>query len=159
MSRAASTVAAPPHRKERDSISRFSIVGLGYVTLYPVDFAAALRFYESVLGPLDRDDPDDEVWGWRMGNTWLTLAPNAHGTEPGSEPRNVEFAIEVASLSEVDRLYRAFVAAGATPGSPPRDTEMYVPMRYAYVDDPFGVRIDVVCRARGAAAADRVADA
>ncbi len=31
---------------------------------------------------------------------------------------------------------------------PPDDTKIYEPMRFACVDDPFGVRIDVYCPSR-----------
>ncbi|HET8985405.1 MAG TPA: VOC family protein [Trueperaceae bacterium] len=125
-------------------MSTFGIVGLGYVTIYPLDLPAAVAYYSSVFGPPDRDDPDDAVWGWRLGSTWLTLAFNAEGTVPGTRPANVEFAIEVTSVSEVDRLFDALVAAGGVAGRKPTDTVMYRPMRYAYVEDPFGVRIDVL---------------
>ena len=29
--------------------------------------------------------------------------------------------------------------------SKPTDTKMYEPMRFACVDDPFGVRVDIYC--------------
>ena len=126
-------------------MSGFEIVGLGYITIYPLDLRDAISYYTQVFGPPDRDDPLDDVWGWRLGTTWLTLAPNADGTAPGARPANVEFAIEVTSPAEVDRLFDALVTAGASVGREPTDTVMYRPMRYAYVEDPFGVRIDVLC--------------
>jgi len=51
----------------------------------------------------------------------------------------------VATPDEVDALYQAFIKAGAKKGWEPFDTEMYEPMRFSYVDDPFGVRIDIIC--------------
>jgi uncharacterized glyoxalase superfamily protein PhnB len=62
-------------------------------------------------------------------------------------PRNTEFAIQLATPDEVDRLYGALITAGATFCRAPSDTRMYEPMRYCCVDDPFGVRIDVYCPA------------
>jgi len=126
-------------------MAKFNIVGLNYVTLYIADHAAALAYYAQVLGPIDVDNPEDGVWGWRMGSTWLTVFPGNFGTNPDGSAQNVEFAIQVATADEVDRLFAAFVEAGVSASQPPLDTIMYEPMRYAYVDDPFGVRIDIYC--------------
>ncbi len=126
-------------------MARFDIVGLNYVSLYPADHEAALEYYASVFGPLDLDDPKRGVWGWKMGSTWLTVFPSKAGTDPKGSTTNVEFAIQVATPQEVDRLYSAFMAAGVKGSSAPRNTEMYEPMRIGYIDDPFGVRIDIYC--------------
>lgn len=126
-------------------MAKFNIVDLNYITLYPADHAAALAYYTQVFGPLDLEDPDDGVWGWHMGATWLTVFPGKFGTSPAGGPQNVEFAIQVATPDEVDKLYAAFVEAGVKASQPPTDTVMYETMRYAYVDDPFGVRIDIYC--------------
>jgi len=63
----------------------------------------------------------------------------------GNNPRNAEFAIQVAAPDEVDALYQAFIDAGVKKGWEPFDTEMYEKMRFSYIDDPFGVRIDIIC--------------
>lgn len=126
-------------------MDRFDIVGLNYVSLYPADHAAALAYYASVFGPLDREDVELGVWGWQMGSTWLTVFPGTAGPNPEGTSENVEFAIQVATPEEVDRLYDAFVAAGVKASLPPRSAVMYEPMRYCYIDDPFGVRIDIYC--------------
>ncbi len=123
----------------------FDIVGLNYVSLYPADHAGALDYYATVFGPLDNVDPDLGVWGWKMGSTWLTVFPGEHGPVSDGTTQNVEFAIQVATPDEVDRLYAAFVAAGVVASQEPIETEMYEEMRYAWVDDPFGVRIDIYC--------------
>lgn len=123
----------------------FNIVGLNYVSLYPADHRAALDYYASVFGPLDVDNPDDGVWGWRMGSTWLTVFPGRFGPNPDGTTSNTEFAIEMSTPEEVDRLFDAFVAAGVESNVVPSNTTMYEPMRYAYVDDPFGLRIDICC--------------
>jgi hypothetical protein len=80
-----------------------------------------------------------------MGSTWLTLFPGSAGPRPGAEAGNAEFAIQVATPDQVDRLHEALLAAGATNCRSPRDTTMYEPMRFSCVDDPFGMRIDVYC--------------
>jgi len=125
-----------PHRP-------FTIKGLSFVSLYMRDIEAAVAFYTSVFGPHEYTEENEILYGWRMGSTWLTMFPSIAGTATDRNPCNTEFAIEVSSPTEVDVLYDALIAAGATSGMTPRDTTMYVPMRFCCVDDPFGVRIDV----------------
>ena len=125
--------------------SAFQIVGLNYVSLYVHDFQEAIAFYTQIFGAPESVDVLGKIYGWRMGSTWLTLFPSKIGTDPQRNPCNMEFAIHVATTAEVDRLYSALLAAGAQKCMAPEDTEMYEPMRFACVDDPFGVRIDVYC--------------
>lgn len=106
------------------------------------DYEAAIDFYTAVFGPPETKD-GAELHGWRMGDSWLTIFPSKIGTEPERNPCNAEFAIQVAAPAEVDHLYQALVEAGASAGWEPKDTEMYEPMRFAYVDDPFGMRLDI----------------
>ena len=80
-----------------------------------------------------------------MGTTWLTVFPSRAGTDPAGNPRNAEFAVQVATPAEVDLLHTTLTAAGARTVMAPADTVMYEPMRYCCVDDPFGMRIDVYC--------------
>ena len=126
---------------------QFSIVDLNYISLYYAEFDDAVDFYTAVFGPPGSayDSEGSQMRGWKMGATWLTLFNSKESPFPGENPRNTEFAIQVSAPDEVDALYHALVKAGAVPGWEPRDTEMYVPMRFAYVEDPFGVRIDVIC--------------
>jgi uncharacterized glyoxalase superfamily protein PhnB len=121
----------------------YQIVGLSYVSLYVRDFSQAIAFYGQVFGPPESVDEDGKIYGWRMGSTWLTLFPSTAGTARDSNPRNTEFAIQVSVAEEVDALYQALIAAGAQECMQPADTAMYEPMRFACVDDPFGVRIDI----------------
>ncbi len=126
-------------------MSKFNIVGLNYVSLYPADHAAAIKYYTKIFGLLDVQNPEDGVWGWRMGSTWLTVFPSKYGPVTDGTTQNIEFAIQMGQPDEVDKLYQAFVEAGVKASQPPVDTTMYEKMRYAYVDDPFGVRIDIYC--------------
>jgi uncharacterized glyoxalase superfamily protein PhnB len=113
--------------------------------LYYKDLEEAIAFYSQAFGPPTDVGDGGGYRGWRMGSAWLTLFASELGTRPGQNPSNTEFAIQVAEPEQVDSLYQVLVDAGATPGWTPEDTWMYVPMRYGYVDDPFGVRIDVYC--------------
>lgn len=122
----------------------YRIVGLDYVSLYIRDLADAVAFFTDVFGAPESSDEAGQ-YGWRMGRTWLTLFTGEAGTAPGSNPCNTEFAIQVSAVDEVDRLHGALIDAGAKVCMAPRDTRMYEPMRFACVDAPFGVRIDVYC--------------
>jgi uncharacterized glyoxalase superfamily protein PhnB len=138
--------------------SPYHIVDLNYISLYFKEFAAAVAFYSRVFGAPDSTDEQRAIYSWRMGATWLTLFPSKIGTEPAQNPHNTEFAIQVASVEEVDLLYQALLASGATDCMAPEDTTMYDPMRFACVDDPFGVRIDIYCTLAKDGAKDGVKD-
>ena len=73
------------------------------------------------------------------------MFPGKAGHFPENNPRNAEFAIQVATPAEVDILHRVLIEAGSQQCMPPQDTTMYEFMCYCCVDDPFGVRIDVSC--------------
>jgi uncharacterized glyoxalase superfamily protein PhnB len=121
----------------------YTIVDLNYVSLYYEDFQEAITFYENVFGSPENVDEGGEIYGWRMGSTWLTLFPSKEGTQKGSNPGNTEFAIQVSAAQEVDALYQVLIEAGAKKGWDPEDTTLYEEMRFCFVDDPFGVRIDI----------------
>ncbi|RMH70255.1 MAG: VOC family protein [Gemmatimonadetes bacterium] len=121
----------------------FHIVGVNYISIYVKDYEAALAFYSHVLGKPAFQEKTTR--GWSLGNTWLTLFPAKAGTNPTGNPQNMEFAIQVATPDEVDRLHQAFLDAGATDTWTPEDTWMYENMRFGAIDDPFGVRIDIYC--------------
>ena len=119
--------------------SRFAFAGILGATLYYQDYTAALAFYTEVLGPPAYIE-GEHTHGWQIGETWLTLFPSKQGN-----PINVEVGFYVETPAEVDRLYAAFLAAGAT-GEPPIDTLMYTPVRMCVLTDPFGVSLAVVNR-------------
>src|SRR5262245_17071325 len=85
----------------------YQIVGLSYVSLYVKDFSEAIAFYSQIFGPPESVDENGKIYGWRMGSTWLTLFPSSAGTARDSNPRNTEYAIQVASVEDVERLHRA----------------------------------------------------
>lgn len=130
---------------DRKTFDRGEILGLNYVSLYFSEFDKARTFYSTVFGQPDVDTGDGKITGWKTGSTWLTIFPARGGTKTDQNPCNCEFAIQVKTHEQVDELYAAFVAAGAKGSWKPEDTEMYEPMRFAAIDDPFGVRIDIYC--------------
>lgn len=132
--------------KSASSGSPFSIVTINYASLYLKDYREAIEFYSKVFGPPETPENElDNLTSFRTGSTWLTLFPAKGGTHPDSNPRNCEFAIQVATPDEVDRMHKAFVDAGAKSAWSPEDTWMYEDMRFSCIDDPFGVRIDIYC--------------
>jgi hypothetical protein len=106
-----------------------------------------VEFYGELFGPPVYGE--GRLRGCRMGATWLTLFPSDAGTCAGENPRNTEYAIQVERPGQVDVLYRRFLDLGSRACRKPEDTWMYEPMRFACVDDPFGVRIDIYCPIEG----------
>jgi len=125
--RAAYFVEPPPD-------PRFRFTDSFGVTLYFVDFEAAIGFYEKVLGPPGYVEGEG-TRGWRIGSGWLTLLRGKRGN-----PKNVEVAFEVETGDEAEKLQRAFIAAGGR-GQVPSDQLMYRPIRSCPVVDPFGTEI------------------
>lgn len=123
----------------------YGVVTLGYVSLYFKDLQPAITFYSQVFGAPASVDEQMQIYGWRLGATWLTLLASKAAPYPESNPRNSEFAIQVSAVAAVDSLYQALLTAGAKSCMAPADTRMYEAMRFACVDDPFGVRIDIYC--------------
>lgn len=121
----------------------FEVAGLAYVTLYIEDYEKAVAYYTGVFG--EPDCKQAQFMGWAMGDTWLTVFPSKTGNAPGKNPRNMEFAVRVKAREQVDVLHARLVELGGVDKWTPEDTEMYDKMRFACVDDPFGVRIDVYC--------------
>ena len=76
--------------------------------------------------------------GWRLGNIWLTIFPAKAGN-----PQNTEVIIQATTPKEAERLHAAFIEAGGQ-GTPPSDELMYDPIRFCYVEDPFGTRFIIV---------------
>ena len=117
---------------------RFEFVGLHGVTLYFGDYAAAVAYYQSVLGPPGYIE-GDFTRGWRVGNTWLTLLKGA-----GGNPQNVEVTFVMQTPAQAESLQAAFIEAGGV-GEAPSDQLMYKPVRYCPLSDPFGTHILVIC--------------
>jgi len=127
------------------SFDRSNVVGLHYVSLYFHDLERAIAYYTAVFGPPEEVLEAKTIWGWEMGNTHLTLFSSKIGTDKERNPCNTEFAIQVERSEQVDELTQLLVQHGGQVVMAPEDTWMYRNMRFAAIDDPFGVRIDVFC--------------
>jgi hypothetical protein len=115
----------------------FRFEGIRGAAVFYQEYAAALAFFEQVFGPPAYIE-GEFTHGWRLGDTWLTIFPAKHGA-----PANTEVLIYLQSPEEVDRLYAAMTAAGAT-GEAPVDTLMYIRVHIALVRDPFGGQFTLV---------------
>lgn len=123
---------------------RYPFRGSFGATLYYQDYAAAVAFYEKVLGPPAYvEGPDTR--GWPIGGGWLTLLRATRGN-----PRNVEITLELETAWAAEALQQAFLAAGAT-GPAPSDQLMYRPIRSCPVVDPFGLEIMITAPLPGTA--------
>jgi uncharacterized glyoxalase superfamily protein PhnB len=123
----------------------FTVVDLNYFTIYVEPLADAVAFYTRVFGAPACVDAKMRIHGWKLGSTCLTLLESRIGPTPESTVRGAEFAVQVSAPEEVDTLYALLLEAGARSAMAPSDTEMYEPMRFCCVDDPFGTRVDVYC--------------
>jgi len=132
---------------QTENKASFKVVDLNFVSLYLEDFEEGIEFYSKIFGPPVYKE--GRIFGWRMGATWLTLFPSSAGTSKGSNPKGTEFAVQVERPEQVDVLYKMFIDLGSKVCRVPVDTWMYEPMRFACVDDPFGVRVDFYCPIEG----------
>jgi len=119
-------------------IPRFEFHGLQGLTLFFEDYAAAIDYYQCVLGSPAYVE-GKYTHGWQIGDTWLTLLKGQDGN-----PQNVEVMIVMQIPSEVDRLQAAFIEAGGV-GDAPGEQLMYTPVYCCSVRDPFGTNILIYC--------------
>ena len=116
---------------------KFKFSGIQGATLFYQEYAQALAFFRQVFGEPAYVE-GEFTHGWQLGRSWLTVFPAKEGS-----PTNLEVPIFLQTPEAVDKLYTAFIAAGAQ-GEPPVDTLMYTPVHMAVVTDPFGVQFTLV---------------
>ena len=123
----------------------------GQINLLVDDMAASTAFYR--LLELEFPDPDEwppgsgaqHIDGIRADDGYMALdnGPMAqiwnHQFEPGRARGNVVVGLMVATRDDVDRLYRAVIAAGHPVGQEPYDA--FFGSRYAIVIDPDGNQV------------------
>jgi hypothetical protein len=116
---------------------RFRFTGSFGASVFYEDFAAAIAYYERVLGPPAYVEGAG-TRGWPIGSGWLTLLQGSQGN-----PQNVEITFELPTPAEAEALQSAFITAGAS-GLEPSDQLMYRPVRYCPVTDPFGLMVMII---------------
>jgi catechol 2,3-dioxygenase-like lactoylglutathione lyase family enzyme len=115
---------------------------LDHIGLRVQDFAKALEFYRSALSPIGyevvMEFPDAAGLGEKgKPDFWLMKG------EPSSNPSHIAF---VSDRESVDAFHIAAIAAGGTDNGAPGLRLDYHPHYYAaFVRDPEGNNIEVVC--------------
>jgi catechol 2,3-dioxygenase-like lactoylglutathione lyase family enzyme len=126
-------------------------VKLDHLSLPVRSLAAARRFYPAALGPIAMDVTMEVGKAFAMGSGgerifWLVQQRKAAG--------GAHLALSVPTRTAVDAFHAAALAAGATDHGAPGPRPDYGPNYYAaFVLDGEGNNIEVVCYARGRAAA------
>jgi catechol 2,3-dioxygenase-like lactoylglutathione lyase family enzyme len=127
-------------------MKRTAIVGLDHLSIPVRRVAAARRFYVKALGALGMRVNMDFDNSFGMGSkaqkvVWIVKDPKASG--------DVHLALRVDHREEVDAFHRAALAAGGTDNGEPGVRKSYGPNYYAaFVHDPEGNNIEVVCYAK-----------
>lgn len=121
---------------------------ISMITLGVDDLERAVRFYEGGLG-FPRLESAPEVAFFTLNGTWLglygrqALAADAHVPAEGSGFNSFALAHNVASNAEVDEVFRAALAAGATAVKEPEKADWG---GYSgYFKDPDGHLWEVAC--------------
>ncbi len=116
---------------------------IDHVTLDVSDVKRSVSFYERALAPLGYEVV------LQLGDFHL-LGPAGRprlGLRPGDPPGRAHIAFESPDRTTVGACYEAAVAAGGTDNGAPGLREHYHPTYYAaYVWDPDGNNVEVVCQ-------------
>jgi len=114
--------------------------GFHQVHLRVRDPEATLKWYQENFGG-ERTKLRDRVDGVRYSRIWLFAAPAGNDTVAGSAERAIQnIALRV---SDVDAAVSALKAKGVKVISEPRSLNT---VRYAFVEDPNGVRVELIQR-------------
>ena len=111
---------------------------------------AVVEWYKKALGPLGyyvlrAEGPNNEITGFsdtgEHGDWWVVASP---------EPRSTfHHAFTAKDRAQVDAFHAAAVAAGGKDNGKPGPRDHFGPNYYAaFVMDPIGNNIEVVCRAK-----------
>lgn len=117
-------------------------LGFHHVHLRVKDPAATLAWFQERFGG-ERAQLRGKVDGLRFGGVWLFAAPSGDDAVAPSATRSV---MNLAfHLTTVDESTAALKAAGVKVVSEPRTLG---PLRYAFLEDPNGVRVELIHRAQ-----------
>ena len=127
-------------------MKRPPMAALDHVSLPVRSLAAARKFYVAALGTIGMTVNVDVDDAFGMGSNdekifWLTKSSKAGG--------DAHFAFRVDHRDEVDAFHAAALRAGGEDNGPPGPRPAYGPDYYAaFVHDPEGNNIEVVCYAK-----------
>lgn len=121
-------------------------VDLDHITVPVRDLQAARKFYRAALGAIGMKINLEVPSAFGMGSRdqkifWLARDRNASG--------HGHYALRVRDPHEVDAFFRAAIAAGGSSNGKPGLRPDYGPNYYAaFVKDPEGNNLEVVCYGR-----------
>lgn len=130
-------------------MKRTRIVAIDHASLPVRRIAAARKFYVAALGAIGMTINLDMGDAFGMGSKnekvfWISKSTKAAG--------DAHFAFRVDYREEVDAFYQAAVGAGGEDNGAPGPRPDYGPNYYAaFVHDPEGNNIEVVCYAKSPA--------
>lgn len=123
-----------------------SIVAFDHVSLPVRRLAAARKFYVEALGAIGMKINMDVGEAFGMGSKNQKIFWIAKSSKAGGESH---FAFRVDHREEVDAFYAAALRAGGEDNGAPGPRPDYGPSYYAaFVHDPEGNNIEVVCYAK-----------
>jgi catechol 2,3-dioxygenase-like lactoylglutathione lyase family enzyme len=115
-----------------------------HIGLKTRDLAAAVRFYQAALAPLELVVASEDASGAGLGPPGapaLWLSPHARARGDG-----VHLAFTARNRAAVDRFHAAGLAAGGTDNGAPGLRVGYGPTYYAaFLLDPDGNNVEAVC--------------
>lgn len=125
---------------------------IDHISLSVSDVAKSRDFYKAALRPLGYevifDIEDVERWG--MNIKGCSLGENKETRlwlDGDSASAKTHIAFGATTHSQVDEFYKAAMATGGSDNGAPGIREQYSPTYYAaFVHDPDGNNIEVVCR-------------
>lgn len=120
-----------------------------HVTVGSNDLPKAKAFYDSLLMPLGvlrrADHPDAAGYG-KQGHRPQLWIVRPLDRKPASAGNGITVGLEASDRASVDAAYKAAIAAGGRDEGPPGLRTHYHPNYYgAYLRDPDGNKICVVC--------------
>lgn len=131
---------------------------IGYLTLGATDHKAAVAFYDALLATIGwarfADYPGFTAYGPGGKDDGQTLwICNPFNGEAAGAGNGTMLAFDAESRAQVDAFHAAALAAGGTDEGAPGLRPQYTPDWYAaYLRDPTGNKLAVVCQAKADAA-------
>ncbi len=126
---------------------------IDHISLSVADLQRSRDFYVAALKPLGYEVIYDikDVEGWGMNIKGCSIGENKQTRlwlDGDSTPAKAHIAFGAINHQQVDDFYKAGLAAGGKDNGAPGIREQYSPTYYAaFVYDPDGNNIEIVCRA------------
>lgn len=130
---------------------------IDHLNLAVPDLAAAVAFYETVLGSIGITKMlvipavPEAAMPAMTGFGWADVKPFFWLLDQGTVGTNMHLAFTVGSRTQVHTFHEAALAAGASQRTAPTVWPQYHDDYYGgFVTDPLGINLEAVCHAPGA---------